>query len=139
MQLSIIPMIKKLVHIDDDPDDQELFAECIHSIDPSIHCTQLTDSKVALQNIKSSQLPEADMIFMDINMPRVNGMELLHALRQSVDYSTIPVAILTSSRSWLDVDKSKKLGATYFLTKPFTFREWEANLEQVVKLLWQKL
>jgi CheY-like chemotaxis protein len=132
-------MIKNLIHIDDDADDQELFVECIHAIDPAICCTQLNDSKIVLQNIQTIILPKTDMIFLDLNMACVDGMKLLEALRQVENYSSIPVTIFTTSSAKIDIEKSKILGATYFATKPNSFREWEENLKLIVGLQWTRL
>ena len=82
-----------------------------------------------------SQLKKADTLpdicILDINMPELDGKQTLKILKSRPEYSHIPVAIVTTSSSQLDVDVCKRLGATIFLTKPDTYAQWQEVIRQL--------
>lgn len=67
-------------------------------------------------------LPRAryDLIVTDINMPDVNGLELIHFIRRSEQYRTTPLLIISTQATERDVERGKKLGADGYVPKPFT-------------------
>jgi two-component system, chemotaxis family, chemotaxis protein CheY len=62
---------------------------------------------------------KVDLILTDINMPDINGLELISYLRNNSNYISIPVVIITTESSRKDIEKGKLLGANEYLTKPF--------------------
>ncbi len=62
---------------------------------------------------------QVDLILTDINMPDINGLELISYLRENPNYRDIPVIIISTEGSQKDVDKGKKLGANEYVVKPF--------------------
>ncbi len=67
-------------------------------------------------------LPRAryDLIITDINMPDVNGLELIHFIRKSSQYRTTPLLIISTQATERDVERGKKLGADAYVPKPFS-------------------
>jgi two-component system, chemotaxis family, chemotaxis protein CheY len=67
-------------------------------------------------------LPRAryDLIITDINMPDVNGLELIHFIRRSEPYRTTPLVIVSTQATERDVERGRKLGADAYVPKPFT-------------------
>ena len=61
-----------------------------------------------------------DLIVTDINMPDVNGLELIHFIRRSEQYRSTPLIIISTQATERDVERGKKLGADAFVPKPFT-------------------
>lgn len=61
----------------------------------------------------------ADLILTDINMPDINGLELISYLRDNPNYQNIPVIIISTEGSQKDIDKGKLLGANEYVVKPF--------------------
>jgi two-component system chemotaxis response regulator CheY len=61
-----------------------------------------------------------DLIVTDINMPDVNGLELIHFIRKSEQYRSTPLVIISTQATERDVERGKKLGADAFVPKPFT-------------------
>jgi two-component system chemotaxis response regulator CheY len=61
-----------------------------------------------------------DLIVTDINMPDVNGLELIHFIRKSAQYRSTPLVIISTQATERDVERGKKLGADAFVPKPFT-------------------
>jgi two-component system chemotaxis response regulator CheY len=67
-------------------------------------------------------LPRAryDLIITDINMPDVNGLELIHFIRRSEQYRSTPLVIISTQATERDVDRGLALGANAYVKKPFT-------------------
>lgn len=126
-------MIKKINHIllvDDDEDDQVFFTEAIEEMDASIHCSIAENGKKALIKLnESADLP--DIIFMDINMPELNGFDCLKELKKCVRLRTIPVIMLSTSVSTRDKTSAIELGAEMFFTKPSSYKKLGSLLKSV--------
>lgn len=124
--------IKKFLLTDDDKDDRELFSEALHSVDPSIICQGAEHGRDALRLLTSSDIEKPDIIFIDINMPVMNGWELLHSIKKDNHYVHIPVIIYTTSSEERDRQIAKDLGALCFVTKPDDFKLVKNMLQVVV-------
>ncbi len=109
--------------IDDDPDDQEIFLEVLRNISPSIRCVTANNGQEAIEKLKSRQV-KPDLIFLDLNMPLMNGQQFLKACHLVEDCSKIPVIILTTSSDRRSVEETMKLGARDYITKPDKYSAW---------------
>jgi len=76
-----------------------------------------------------------DLILTDINMPDINGLELISYLRDNPNYKNIPVFIITTEGSAKDIEKGKQLGADEYLVKPFS----PATLQQLINQYLNKM
>lgn len=127
-------MFKKLKHIflvDDDEDDQLFFLEALQEVDNSIKFTYAENGKKALSKLSELvQLP--DIIFMDINMPELNGFECLKELKKCARLRTVPVVMLSTSVSLHDMNQSKELGAEMFYTKPSSYSKLRDLLQKII-------
>jgi two-component system, chemotaxis family, response regulator Rcp1 len=63
-------------------------------------------------------VPRPDLIFLDLNLPKMDGFEVLQALQQDESLTTIPIVVFTSSTRHADRARCLALGATHFLSKP---------------------
>jgi len=72
--------------------------------------------------------PRPDVILLDLNLPRMDGREVLHAIKTDPDLQRIPVIVLTSSKADIDILKSYELNANGYIVKPVTFE----RLQEVV-------
>lgn len=125
-------MAKKILLIDDDSDDRELFFETLASIDPVSVCHPLPDGEEALSKLASNEIEKPDMIFLDINLPVMSGWQILTELKKTESYQQIPVIIYSTSSNPRDREIAKQLGALCFITKPSNHRMLKAILEIVV-------
>jgi CheY-like chemotaxis protein len=107
---------------DDDPDDVELLVEAIGQVDESATCLIAYDGEQAIQKLKSSAFTLPDIIFLDLNMPRINGMQCLAEIRKLQKLKDVPVVIYSTSSIPNDIEETKKLGAAHFLTKPSDYK-----------------
>jgi CheY-like chemotaxis protein len=119
-----------ILSIDDDDDDRELLREAISLIDRDIICIQLNDGVDAL-NYLDSDLELPDLIFLDINMPRMNGIACLELIRSNPKFDSTKVIIFSTSRDILDLEKVKTLGSE-FITKPNSFSDLVTLLKNVL-------
>ena len=113
---------QNILHIDDDADDQELFLTAIHQVSPDINCIALSDATEALQQLQKNEL-QPDVIFLDLNMPVMNGEQFLTEIKKDQALKDIPVIIFSTSSQPNTIRQTKELGATDFITKPDRYQE----------------
>lgn len=111
---------KTLYLIDDDTDDLEFFCEAVNCIDSSIICFRSADSENALKSFQQYEVPVPDLIFLDLNMPLIDGRTFLAELKKIDAYASIPVIIYSTSSHTKDIEDTMKLGAAGFMTKPYS-------------------
>ncbi|MEP7168845.1 MAG: response regulator [Bacteroidota bacterium] len=107
---------KKILLVDDDSDDQEFFMEALKELEPTLECSIANNGLEALEYL-STNPPPPSLIFLDLNMPNMNGFECLAELSKVKQYKDIPVIILTTSNDPENKERSLKMGARVFLTK----------------------
>jgi PleD family two-component response regulator len=112
----------RVLLIDDDEDDQELFLMAMKEIAGSIDCTALSSARTALRQLETRVLTP-DLIFLDLNMPVMNGQQFLSEMKKKEELKRIPVIILSTSSNTVAIDEVKALGARLFITKPSEFKE----------------
>jgi CheY-like chemotaxis protein len=122
--------------VDDDSDDQELFIEAVNEVDKDIQCISASNCEEALDWLKNKKITKPDMIFLDLNMPRLNGKQCLAELKRISDLKHIPVIIYSTSSEKRDMEETARLGAAHFLTKPNKFEELCRALTYVVEQDW---
>jgi CheY-like chemotaxis protein len=122
---------KTLYLIDDDTDDLDFFCEAAANVDPSITCLTSSDSLSSLNAFKNYDVPVPDLIFLDLNMPVVDGRKFLVELKKLKYYAQVPVIIYTTSSHSRDREETKSLGAAGFLTKPCSLHELTRELSSI--------
>jgi DNA-binding response OmpR family regulator len=122
---------KRVFLIDDDEDDRLFFGIGLSEFDPSIEILYDKDSENALRRLSEKWQPLPDIVFLDWNMPKLSGRQILGAIRTNSRYNEVPVIIFTTSSSTVDKDEAKELGASYFLSKPSSLYELKRNLEDI--------
>jgi len=120
--------------VDDDEDDRDLFCIAVHELEPKINCILARNGEEALQGLRLEKFPKPDLIFLDLNMPRLNGFQFLRELKQDIQLKGIPIVIYTASKHQEDLDETKELGAEHFFAKPNSFME----LCQIVRDVFAK-
>lgn len=120
-----------LLLIDDDEDDQELFIEAAREISQDIHITVVPDASIALERLKTKTVI-ADVIFSDLNMPRMNGQQFLMEIKRIPELKSIPVIIFSTSSHSHTIQLVKEFGAHEFITKPGLFNELVSTLRRLL-------
>lgn len=109
--------------VDDDIDDRDFFCEALHDIDASIECVCAKNGQEALQLLNELTGALPNYIFLDLNMPRLGGMQCLTALKKNKKVSNIPVIIFSTTRQSAEAEEARQLGAVLFLTKPSSYTQ----------------
>jgi CheY-like chemotaxis protein len=117
--------------IDDDPDDTDFFCEALKVVRPEAHCLTANDGLTALKLLRSEPAP--NIIFLDINMPRMSGKELLVQIKKNYKWSQIPIIIYSTAIIPRDEDDYKKLGAHDVVKKHVKFEDLCNALNVILK------
>lgn len=113
--------------VDDDIDDQELFEAAMNRTSLINHyCVFAKDGIEALEKLQTDILP--DYIFLDLNMPRLNGMDCLQEIRKQQHLQHIPVIKYTTSKDTFINAQALRYGATAFISKPTRFNDLAESL-----------
>ncbi|TDW47844.1 response regulator receiver domain-containing protein [Flavobacterium sp. 270] len=102
---------------DDDEDDRALFEQALSAADPSILFFYSEDGCQALERLGTRGF-SPDVVFMDINMPVMNGIECLKKIKESKEYNKIPVVMYSTCGLSQTKDECLALGAAAFVQKP---------------------
>lgn len=125
-----------ILYADDDHDDRELMSEALHKVDPSISCLTANDGQNVLDILnESSDLP--DYIFLDVNMPGMDGKKCLVELKKDQRLRNIPVVIYSTTTDHTEIKQLYNLGASSFIQKPNNFGDLCSALNMFVRLVNQ--
>lgn len=119
-----------LVLIDDDADDRMLFLEAVQTMNEEFQCVTFNNATEALRKLTSGTI-YPDHIFLDINMPGMDGRECLRELKKSPDLKDIPVTMYSTSSNPKEIKWFNDSGVGY-LNKPNRF---EILIESLTSIL----
>lgn len=125
--------LRNFLVVDDDCDDTELFAEALEAVDASTSCLNATHGKDALDKLQKKEIKKPDLIFLDINMPVMNGWQFLSKIKESDSLKEIPVIMYSTSSTRSDIKTAMSSGALCFFTKPESFRQLKKIVQIVVQ------
>lgn len=117
--------------VDDDDDDLELFGNAAQEIDPSIQIIYARNGEEALRYLHERAIAMPDYVFLDVNMPRVNGRQCLISMRENKLTKNIPVIMYSTALSESDIALFENLNARY-LIKPSGYVELVAALKKIL-------
>ncbi|HEY4336798.1 MAG TPA: response regulator [Puia sp.] len=122
----------RILLIDDDEADQRIFATVLQAIGPKISCTVSDDALQALYQLISSEIT-ADLIFLDVGLPGMTGLEFLQELRNQDTLKETPVVVMTGLPNSDDMRQTKELGALDYVVKPGKFSELREILSSFLR------
>src|SRR6478735_3823641 len=111
-----------IFYCDDDDDDLMIFLDIIKQIDPEIQCITASDCEDALQMLSSGTITP-DLIFLDIKMSKMSGIELLAWLKRYHALQDIPIIMYSTSINKRETDYCIELGASVVIPKLFSLEE----------------
>jgi len=123
---------KKILLVDDDLDDQLFFMDAIKELEPTLECGIANNGVEALDHLKKVPPPPL-IIFLDLNMPLMNGFECLAQLKKINRYKEIPVIIFTTSNHPVDMERTIAMGAKMFFIKPPDFTDLKEKLYGILQ------
>lgn len=118
--------------VDDDADDQLFFLEAISAIDKSMHCDVACNGLEAIKWLNRAPSEHPSVIFLDLNMPKMNGYECLEQIKSKDATKEIPVIIFTTTSNPKEAERIKNMGARNFLTKTSDFRKLKLQLGEIL-------
>jgi CheY-like chemotaxis protein len=121
----------RIFYLDDDKDDIELFLEATESFD-NVQVIVFTSGDTMLKNLHLvKKLPNA--LFVDLNMPRISGFEVIREIRVYDRFTDLPIVVLTTV-GFNNIIKSKEAGANYFVIKPTTIEKLRRTIRHVLDI-----
>ena len=121
--------------VEDSPGDVRLTQEAFRDANPSIHLHVANDGVEAMAFLRFEKphgdAPRPDLILLDLNLPRMDGREVLAQIKADSNLKTIPTVILTTSDSEADIVKSYQLAANCYLTKPVQLGAFESLVKSI--------
>ena len=130
---------KEVLLVEDSPGDVRLTQEAFRDANTSVHLHVASDGVEAMAFLKREgphvNAPRPDLILLDLNLPKMDGREVLAHIKEDDRLKTIPTVILTTSDSEADVAKSYQLQANCYLSKPVQFDALE-NLVKSINDFW---
>jgi CheY-like chemotaxis protein len=112
----------EILIVDDDPADVELTVEGLKSAKLALTINSVTDGEKAMAYLRQQPPYEKavrpDIIFLDLNMPRMDGRQVLEKIKGDSALRSIPVVVLTTSAAENDIVQSYNLGANCYVSKP---------------------
>jgi len=109
--------------IDDDEDDRDFFIAALRKINSTYTCQTAIHGEDALRVLKEQPEYIPDCIFLDLNMPLMDGMTCLKELKKLPEIIHTPVIILSTSSYEKDIENTRRLGASNYMIKPACFNE----------------
>lgn len=98
----------------------------------SVGPVEVTEAQSGFDAMRLLPRTRYDLILTDINMPDVNGLELIHFIRRSEQYRSTPLVIISSQATERDVERGRKLGADAYVAKPFAPDLLRATCEKLL-------
>lgn len=112
-------------------DDSEFFCEAVTDLYPTAKCSSAVNGRDALEKLEAGSVVKPDIIFLDLNMPLMDGRGCLKHLRDNAKFKNIPVVIYTTSSSERDRTELLELGAQYFLSKPTSMKSLTSEIDRI--------
>lgn len=97
-------MLKNIYLCDDDGDDRDFFREALSQINEKASLITSTNGEELLFQLHREKYPFPDIIFLDLNMPRKNGIATLHEIKSDYRFRAIPIVILSTSQYTENID-----------------------------------
>jgi CheY-like chemotaxis protein len=122
--------VKTVLYVDDDLDDITFFKKAMRNLDPSVDVISFLDSGEGIKYLSSSSIIPS-IIFLDSNMPTMNGLECVIAIKRDPRLRRIPVVLFSVGLSKEQIIQYNSLGIYQFISKS-TIGELEKSLKHII-------
>jgi two-component system, chemotaxis family, response regulator Rcp1 len=128
-------MPTEVLLVEDSPGDVRLTQEAFRDANKSVHLHVASDGVEAMAFLRHEgahvHAPRPDLILLDLNLPKMDGREVLAKIKKDDGLKTIPTIILTTSEAEADIVKSYQLQANCYLTKPGQLEAFESLVKSI--------
>lgn len=122
---------------DDDEDDRMLFTDAFDELKINTVVSTFNNGKFLMEYLLDDNSILPQIIFLDLNMPIMNGIECLKLIKQNDRLKDIAIAIYSTSSSADDIEETFVLGANIYIKKPSDFKKLKEILNDVITINWQ--
>lgn len=123
--------MNKILIVDDSATMRKIIMRVLRQAD--ITCESILEAENGVEGLKAlTSNPDIELILSDINMPEMNGIEFVKAVRQNHDKTSLPMVMITTEGGEAMVDSAVTNGANGYVTKPFTPDSIRQALESIV-------
>ncbi len=122
--------------IDDDAEDQEIFIEAMKEVHPDVHCICSDDAEEALHQLAMNEVAKPDLFFIDLNMPKLNGKEVLKKLKSIESLKDIPVIMFSTFFGDSDIKEFNSSGAVHYMVKSTSYSDLCTTLKETLSKKW---
>lgn len=133
-------MDKDYIHIilaDDDEDDRMLFTDAFDELKINTKVNTFNDGVELMDYLNSPEAILPNVLFLDLNMPKKNGIECLYEIKRDNKFNDIAIAIFSTSSSEEHIEETFVQGANIYIKKPSDFTTLKKVLSEVVTINWQ--
>jgi CheY-like chemotaxis protein len=125
----------EILLVEDDPGDVMMTREAFHDYKVRNELHVVSDGAEAMAFLRQegdyAGRPRPDLVLLDLNLPRMDGRQVLEAIKTDPELASIPVVVLTTSENEDDVLRSYSLHANAYVTKPVDFERFIAVVRQI--------
>jgi chemotaxis family two-component system response regulator Rcp1 len=129
----------RVLLVEDNEADVRLTREALRDAGDAIRLSSVTDGELALAYLRREdgyeEAPRPDLVLLDLNLPRKNGLEVLEEMRADPELACVPVIMLTTSSAERDVVACYSRGANCFVVKPLELDEF-MDLIGAIRTFW---
>ena len=126
-----------IILADDDEDDRLFFTDAFEEIKISTKVQTYNDGAELMDYLNDDEAILPEILFLDLNMPKKNGLECLHEIKANPKLSNIAIAIYSTSSSEEHIEETFVNGANIYIKKPNDFNALKKVLSDVVTINWQ--
>jgi len=125
---------KRILVAEDNANDVFLLRNAFQETAPNIELTIFEDGTALVNHLQSTiqETPAPELLLLDLNIPGMDGFQVLEWIRGQPGLRKMPVVIFSSSGAAADIDQAYELGANSYLVKPFDFRRLTEIVERMV-------
>lgn len=132
-----LPVRFDILLVDDSPTDAEVFELSLKEVSPRVTLYWVATGQEALDFVQEqgrfAGIGPVKLIILDIQLPRIDGFEVLSRIRQELNRRRIPIIFLSSSKAKQDVNRAYSLGANAYFTKPLSLEQYMEKIRIIVE------
>ena len=122
---------KKIVLVEDNLDDVRLTKLAFENLEISSQFVHCINGEELLAFLKNEPLSNINYILLDLNMPKLNGFDVLNNFQGDEELKRLPVIVFTTSSNPSDISKCYEMGANAYVVKPFDFMDLEKTISAI--------
>jgi chemotaxis family two-component system response regulator Rcp1 len=128
-------VFREVLLVEDSPGDVRLLREALHDVNPTTYLHVVPDGSEAIAFLRQqgayAKSPRPSLILLDLNLPKLDGRQVLAHIKRDENLKLIPTVILTTSEDDADIHQSYKLQANCYLTKPVGLDAFEGLIKSI--------